>query len=155
MKKNIVLAAVAIVAGFMGCQGWSQESSVFKLKHRSLFTLQDTERDPFWPVGWVKTKTVTTVNETVQAAEIRPEDFELTAILLGSPPLAVINGREYGEGSFIILKGSGQKTKVQVTQVMDGQVVLRYMGKDYQITLHRKGDEVGIKKVQPSSTPME
>jgi hypothetical protein len=153
MKKSIVLAAVTATA-LLSCQAWSQESGGFKLKHRSSFTLQDAERNPFWPVGWVKTvATATSTNENVQAAELRPEDFEVTAVLLGTPALAVVNGREYAEGDFITLRGSGQKTKVQIAQVMDGQVVLRYMGKDYPIILHRKGEEIGIKKVQPS--PME
>jgi len=154
MKKNIVLAAITAVC-FLGSQGWSQEAGGFKLKHRSTFTVQDTERNPFWPVGWVKTAAPTAVSETVQVAEIRPEDFELTAILLGTPALAVINGREYSEGDFIVLKGAGPAAKVQIVQVMDGRITLRYMGKDYSILLHRKGEETGIKKPTPTPSPME
>ena len=155
MNKSIAVAVIASALVLQGRPSWSQETAGFKLKHRSSFTLQDTDRNPFWPVGWVKPTgavSTTDVTETVQVAEIRPEDFELTAILLGVPPLAVINGREYAEGDFIRVKGSGQKTKVQVAQVADGRVVLRYMNKNYTVLLHRIGED---KKATPTPTPME
>ncbi|MEI8340733.1 MAG: hypothetical protein WCH43_04245 [Verrucomicrobiota bacterium] len=154
MNKSIVLAVGAVAAVFLSGQAWSQDVKAFKLKHRSSFTLQDTERNPFWPVGWVKTApTAVASNDNVQVSEIRAEDFELTAILLGTPPMAVINGKEYAEGEYIIIRGGGPKTKVLVAQVLDGRVVLRYMNRDYPVALRRRGEETGIKKAQPSPTP--
>jgi len=151
MNKNIVLAAVALAVGLMNFTARSQDTKGFKLKNRSAFTLQEPERNPFWPIGWVKTATTTAnTNETVQVAEIRPEDFTLSAILLGTPPMAVINGKEYAEGEFIVFKVGGPKTKVLVAQVMDGKVILRYMNRDYTVILHRKGEESVNKKAAPT-----
>ena len=154
MKKNILIAVIAVAMGLAGClTGRAQEVTGFKLKQYSKFALTDSERNPFWPVGWVKAGPVSTqTGETVQAAEIRPSDYEVTGILLGTPPLAVINNGEYTEGSFI-RTAEGHKSKVQVVQILDGAVILRYMGREYTIPLHRRAEEAGIKKATPTPSP--
>jgi len=149
MNKNLLLPALLVCLGFLTPRIGVAQSAGFKLKHHSSYTLQTADRNPFWPVGWVKPTTPQAVPGTaaIEVIELHPEDFELTAILLGTPPIVVINGKEYAEGDFLKIKGGG--AKVQLAQVMDGQVILRFMGKNYPVVLHRKGEEKGLKKPTP------
>lgn len=150
MNKNLLLATFSIASVLLISRTEAAEADVFKLKHRSTFTLQESARNPFWPIGWTKPAAAAptaTGEPVVEAIELHSQDFQLTAILLGTPPMVVINGREYVEGDFLKVSGGA---KVQLARVLDGQVILRSMGKDYPIILRRKGESMGTKKPVPS-----
>lgn len=125
-----------------------QQEGVYKLQHRSMFFASDADHNPFWPIGWAKS---TTVSDTIEVADIRPEDFKVTSILLGNLPQAVINGRGYAERDFIVLQLGGQKVKVQVARIEDGQVILLYLNREYKIPMRQPA---AVKAVE-SPTPME
>jgi len=110
----------------------AQGGDSFKLKNRSSFAGAQVARDPFWPIGWKKgTRDPSAPAEVV----INADEFAVTSILLSPPALAVINGKEYGEGQFILVPGSG--AKAQVAAILDGNVVLIYHGKTVTASLRR------------------
>lgn len=148
MNKNLIFTALLVSISLLTPRTGSAQAAVFKLKHRSSYSVQDSDRNPFWPVGWVKPVAGPAVVgvPVVEVVALHPEDFELTAILLGTPPIVVINGREYAEGDFLKSKAGA---RVQLAKVMDGQAILQYLGKNYPIILHRKGEEQGLKKPTP------
>jgi len=158
MKKSAIISLVAVVFGVVCSSPLSAQGGAgYKPIHHSLFLSSERDRNPFWPVGWVKQAPVsaTPIAGPVESAVLRTEDYALTAILLGRPALAVINGREYAEGDFIILRPGAPKSKVQVFEVRDGQVTLRFMSKDYTIFLKRKGEEKMKKEgIIPQETPL-
>lgn len=155
MNKNTFFRFVFIGAAGVMWAGtvFAQTATGYKPLHRSLFAAVELERNPFWPVGWKPTAAPSTptapATETLEVV-IHPEDYALTAILLGRPPMAVINNREYAEGDFILIMPGGQKSKVQLEQVLDGKVILRYMNKEYTVILQRKES---IKKLAPDQSP--
>ncbi len=112
----------------------AQDSQGYRPKSRSIFKGTLVARDPFWPIGWTRGAAKSDAI-AVAAPEIRAEDFTVTAILLASPALAVINGREYSEGQYIPL--SGGAVKAQIAAILDGRVLIRYKAKTVSSPLVR------------------
>ncbi len=109
------------------------QDGAFKAKNRSTFNGTLVARDPFWPIGWKKE--MKTSEAEGSDVEVTGDQFVVTSILLSPPALAVINGKEYGEGQFIPVPGSTQKA--QVAAIQDGMVSILYRGKTVIGTLRR------------------
>ncbi len=124
-----------------------KSTGTYELKKRSSFTLAEAERPPLWPIGWVKKQAAPAQAVAVVVAPqivLDPKSFLLTSILLGSPPLAVINGRSYTEGEY--LKARGTAPRVQLVRIGDGTAQVRAVdGQILEIVLRRP--ELGTKKV--------
>ncbi len=60
--------------------------------------------------------------------QLAPEDIRVTAISLGDPRLAVINGQQVAEGDFVKVRASSVRTevKLQVVKIADGRIDLSY-----------------------------
>ena len=141
----------------------------YQLKNRSSFaSAAEGARAPFWPIGWVHRKGVSSV---VAAAVASPKSvldaasFRVTSILLGSgatPSLAVINGRAYSEGDFLKMpRGTAAAApapvangapaiavpaRIRVQRIADGSVVLQR--EDQTITVAMQRQELTLKKVE-------
>lgn len=145
MMKTLAFLAICIVASGMT---HAQEDSTsakpalpaksvgrYELKQRSSFTVQDGTRSPFLPVGWVKPAPGQT-NVVVQSGpRITEGQFRVTSILVGSPSLAVINGRSYSEGEPIRM-GRGATLKPKVYRISDGKVVIQVDSEFITVPLH-------------------
>lgn len=132
--KTASIALLLIGAAAITCN--AQEDGSFKLKHQSSFA-GGPARNPFWPIGWVKNDSSQAEQQEVAAPIITPDKFEVTSISTGSNPLAVINGKTYGEGETIVALYGEQKIKILVVAINDGDVVLQYLDKKYTIPLKR------------------
>src|SRR5271168_3925148 len=102
MNTPLKIASLAVlILGLGQISSNAQTEGEFQLKHRSSFT-DAPGRNPFWPIGWVKgQETQNNVQET--AVPVNEASFVVTSISSGSTtPLAVINGKTYGEGETII-----------------------------------------------------
>ena len=128
---SIALLTAAVLASTLACAQAQGDS--FKLKNRSTFAGAQVARDPFWPIGWKKEARGD--SQAAGVVEITADEFVVTSILLSPPALAVINGKEYGEGQFILVPGSD--AKAQVAAILDGNVVLIYRGKMVTAGLRR------------------
>lgn len=96
-------------------------TSVLAGEHKSSFEPQDSGRNPFLPIGYVRpVKQLPREN----FLDIRPEMFNVTAILLGDPSLAIINGKDRGIGDKIPLNATGSEY-VTVQSIKDGKVTLQ------------------------------
>jgi hypothetical protein len=93
-----------------------------------------TTRNPFLPIGYVRP-----VKEAPREMilDVRPEMFSITAILLGDPPLAIINGKDRGVGDRIPLNASGTEF-VLVRRISDGEVTMEYRGRLIVVPAGRK-----------------
>lgn len=107
---------------------------------QSSFRVDARERNPFWPIGWKKpeAKDTTTSQRTVVVTtpELKEENFRVTSILLGSPALVVMNGKEFAEGDKFVYGEGRNAFEVRVEAIRDGLVVLEYAGK--RLTVHKK-----------------
>jgi hypothetical protein len=99
-----------------------------ELKNKSAFSVPAGTRNPFLPIGW---KGAPVVTQTVSARHVTPADaFRVSSILIGSPSLAVINGKTYEEGQMIKLGKVDPKSKVpqaraKVYRITDGAVQIQ------------------------------
>lgn len=135
LAKTSIALLLATGAAFT-CHAQT-EDGVFKVKHQSSFT-GTADRNPFWPIGWVKSDTGGAQNVAEEtAAPITADKFEVTSISTGANPLAVINGKTYAEGETIIALYGDQKIKILVLAIHDGDVVLQYLDKKYVIQMKR------------------
>lgn len=108
-------------------------TSEIKLTNRSAFAPDGGKRSPFLPVGWTKK-----VEQRVEAvSEVRPEMFKISAILLGNPPLAIINGKDRGVGDRVPAPGAPAEV-VTVKRIEDGQVILLNRGKEILVPSGRR-----------------
>ena len=139
----------------------------YQLKNRSSFACPgEGTRAPFWPIGWVHRKGVSSVVAAVAAPKsaLDEKSFRVTSILLGSgatPSLAVINGRAYGEGEFLKMPrgpavaavpaapgapAAPAVARIRVQRISDGSVVLQR--EDQTITVSMQRQELAQKKVE-------
>jgi ABC-type amino acid transport substrate-binding protein len=90
------------------------------------------------------------------AAPMMPhaEDFTVTTILLNSPPMAVINGKEMEEGEIVAFPIGGQQVTVQLMAVQDGRVILRWQNQNIVVALHRDENLTGIYNGQPATAAL-
>lgn len=132
MKNKLIIAGMALLALAAPVRPQAGE---FKLQHHSSFDSQPAH-NPFWPIGWVKSdKPQEAPQEAV--ATISPDNFVVTSISLSATPLAVINGKTFGEGEFINAVFGGQRVRIQVASIGDGVVTLLYAGKKIQVPMKR------------------
>ena len=138
----------------------------YQLKNRSSFSCaSEGTRAPFWPIGWVHRKGVSSVIATVATpkAALDEHAFRVTSILLGSgatPSLAVINGRAYSEGEFLKMpRGVAPVAtaapgtpavpaapRIRVQRISDGSVVLQRA--DEMVTVAMQRQELAQKKAE-------
>ena len=97
-----------------------------KITNRSTFDPDGlTKRSPFIPIGYVR---ATKAAEREVIMDVRPEMFAVTAIMLGDPSLAIINGKDRGIGDRIPLNPGGTEFVI-VRRISDGQVTLEHRGR--------------------------
>jgi hypothetical protein len=68
----------------------------------------------FWSVGCKKSPPPAPV------VKINPDAIHVTAISLGQPRLAIVNGKQLGEGDEVVAAA----TKLRLTKISDGEVEL-------------------------------
>lgn len=130
LSKAINSAALLLllVAGFAG-EAPAQTAEELHITRRSSFDSPAAVRDPMLPIGWQKQGVVVTdgspVVRTVESY-IVPAAFVVSSISLDRIPLAVINGRPYGEGDLMAFSAGGEKIQIQIYSIRDGAVTLHY-----------------------------
>lgn len=107
-----------------------------KVAYRSSFS-DEGLRNPFWPIGWQKTDPTPQIATQGPALPISPDLFNVSSISISSSPLAVINGRSYGEGEVIDAIYNGQRIKILVVRITDGDVTLQYMNRKFVVSQRR------------------
>jgi hypothetical protein len=130
----------------------------YVLKNKSAFApVTDELRAPFWPIGWTKRKpnsvAETTTSQQVEAPRVAFDEktIKVTSILLGTPSLAIINGRTYSEGEFLrAAKTAGAAPtgsavapvapvgpRIRLYRIADGSVVLQVQDQLVTVALLR------------------
>ncbi|HET6408413.1 MAG TPA: hypothetical protein VFG14_11075 [Chthoniobacteraceae bacterium] len=96
-----------------------------ELKNKSSFAAPNGLRNPFQPIGWKPGN----VLQSAVATKKVPTDgamFRVSTIIIGTPSLAVINGRSYEEGQLIRMpKGATSQVRAKVYRIGDGLVQIQ------------------------------
>jgi len=142
-----LLLLLAIVPAFAQAGDAKLPVEPYVLKNRSSFTaLSDEHRAPFWPIGWTKRRPMSMTSAPVPTMEQPKVVFDargikLTSILLGSPSLAIINGRSYSEGDYLRqpkpATAAGAAARIRIYRINDGSVVLQNQNELVTIALQR------------------
>lgn len=134
MKRAPLLLALAVLApAVLRAQAPAPAAPrEVKITNRSTFEPDGpTKRAPFTPIGYVRA-TKEAPREVIM--DVRAEMFTVSAILLGDPPLAIINGKDRGVGDRIPV-GSDFVT---VRRISDGQVTLDHRGRQFVVIAGRR-----------------
>ncbi len=129
MKRLLLLTLLAQ-------SGLAAEAPKLELKHPSSFSVQPSDRNPFWPIGW---KPAGKGSAEPVGPAIPPASFAVTSITLDpGAHFAIINGKVMGEGQQFGLQMGGQIYQVTVKSIEDGRVVLTRGNEEIVVPLRRK-----------------
>ncbi len=137
MKKTALFLPLLIASS-----GWlpAQSAEDLQLERRSESDISPAQRNPFWPVGWAKKEVNAAapsgaVENVIDTSFLVPSRFAVSSISIGKFPLAVINGKTYGEGDLIAVNNGANRVNVQVVSIRDGKVKLRYADKTIETSI--------------------
>lgn len=157
MKSTPLFLTITAIALSSWAHAGPEKAGRYELKNRSAFHAAEDVRIPFWPIGFQRpAKAGAIVASPALAApkiQLEPRHFSVTSILLGSPALATINGRSFGEGEVLPVVSGGERLRVVVRRIHDGGVMLDYEG--HPILVPMKRPELGGKQMQTQATPSE
>ena len=113
-----------------------KEAPVLELKNKSSFMMDETSRNPFWPIGWKPApKQTTNGNLELAGPQVSPDSFIVSSITVDTGgKFAIINGKAMTEGQVFGLQMGGQTYQISVKAIQDGQVIL-VRGRDQEIAV--------------------
>lgn len=156
--RILTLTAIVISAAVVRAEDAAPASTTatvkpYQLQRKSAFTATgEDQRAPFWPIGWVKPKAGPVAKADVPAGPrvtLDEASFKVSSILLGSPSLAIINGRTYSEGEFlrqpratggaatVATSAIPAGARIRVYRIDDGGVVLQHQEQLLNVALKR------------------
>ncbi|MCX6966800.1 MAG: hypothetical protein NTZ46_03305 [Verrucomicrobia bacterium] len=135
MKYSAFFVFVVLAASGLACN--AQTAAELGISPPSDFDAVAMQRDPFLPLGWHPPDSATPVVKGAAAVAttesyIRPEAFVVSSISVDRLPLAVINGKTYGEGDPLPFMAGERKIVLKVYAIRDGAVTLIY--NDFKVT---------------------
>ncbi len=94
-------------------------------KTKSTFTVEETARNPFWPIGWKPSpKGGGPVAEST-GPEIPASAFIVSSITVDQGTRwAILNGKPMQQGQTFGLQMGGQTYQITLKRIEDGQVIL-------------------------------
>lgn len=117
-------------------QAVSGSSGGYHARTKSSFIMPEKGRNPFWPIGFIPRQKSTVSEE--QLLRIPIEQYKVTTIILDTPSIAVINGKDYTRGQFLNLATATGTIKLLITNIEDGFVTVQYKSLVGKIPISRK-----------------
>ena len=109
-----------------------------ELKNKSSFTMEESGRNPFWPIGWRPASKVAATSEH-SGPEISPNSFVVSSIVMDSKAkFAIVNGKVMSEGQVFGLQLGNQTYQITVKAIQDGQVILLRRDQEIPVPLRRR-----------------
>lgn len=108
---------------------------------KSTFAMDESGRNPFWPIGWKPTAK----QQTGSTTEHNGPDLMATAFVVSSitadqvgARFAIINGKPMTEGQIFGLQIGNQTYQISVKRIEDGRVILLRRDQEIEVTLRRR-----------------
>lgn len=112
---------------------------VLELKNKSSFVMDESGRNPFWPIGWKPAVKITTNTNEAAGPEIAPSAFVVSSITVDTGGrFAIINGKAMTEGQVFGLQLAKQTYQITVKAIQDGQVILLRRDQEIAVPLRRR-----------------
>ena len=135
-------ATTALPSKAAASDGSKPAPATLELKNKSGFVLDETGRNPFWPIGWkpaAKLTAATGAEQTPSAPDVSPNAFLVSSITLGSTSrFAIINGKPMTEGQVFGLQMGGATYQITVKSIEDGRVILLRRDQEIEVPLRRR-----------------
>src|SRR5947209_4672750 len=111
-----------------------------EVKNKSSFAMDESGRNPFWPIGWRPASKVATPAQGEHAtSDISPSAFLVSSITVDTGGrFAIINGKVMNEGQVFGLQLGNQTYQLTVKAIQDGQVVLARRDQEIIVPLRRR-----------------
>jgi hypothetical protein len=114
-----------------------KEAPTITLKNKSVFTMDASGRNPFWPIGWKPVAKVAANDHG--GSEIQPEAFVVSSITYDrGGRFAIINGKAMQAGQQFGLQLGNQTYQLTVKAIEDGRVILLRRDEEIIVPLRRK-----------------
>ena len=109
-------------------------------KNKSSFVMDESGRNPFWPIGWKPAVKVSAgTGDHTAGPEIRATAFLVSSITMDDGTrYAIINGKVMNEGTMFGLQMGNQTYQITVKSIQDGQVILQRRDQEIPVPLRRK-----------------
>ena len=111
-----------------------------EVKNKSSFALEDSGRNPFWPIGWKPAgRAAKQTTDQPVGPEIRDNAFTVSSITMDPKDrFAIINGKVMTEGTVFGLQMGSQTYQITVKAIQDGRVVLLRRDQEIIVPLRRR-----------------
>lgn len=110
-----------------------------ELKHLSSFKVENSIRNPFWPIGWKPSAKLNDSGVDQAGPEVPPSAFRVSSIAVeASGRFAIINGRVMEEGQQFGLQLGNQTYQISVKAIEDGRVILARRDQEIVVPLSRR-----------------
>jgi hypothetical protein len=110
-----------------------------ELKNKSVFTMDGSGRNPFWPIGWKPVARAQTTTTEHTGPDVLPTAFVVSSITLDQGArFAIINGKAMQEGQVFGLQLGNQTYQLTVKAIEDGRVILARRDQEIIVPLRRK-----------------
>ena len=97
--------------------------------------MEETGRNPFWPIGWKPSPKQTTSASPENGPAVSADVFLVSSITVDTAgKFAIINGKPMTEGQVFGLQIGTQTYQITVKAIQDGQVIL-VRGRDQEIAV--------------------
>ena len=94
------------------------------LKKPSYFSMDESGRSPFWPIGWKPAPTSADGAVQRYSSEVNAASFVVTSITVErGNRYAIINGKVMGEGQVFGLQAGNETHQITVKAIQDGTTV--------------------------------
>ncbi len=111
-----------------------------EFKNKSVFTIENSSRNPFWPIGWKPSPRLSDPNSAEHASsDISASAFVVTSITFGQTNrFAIVNGKIMQEGQQFGLQIGSQTYQITLKAIQDGRVVFARRDQEIAVPLRRK-----------------
>lgn len=108
-----------------------------ELKNKSVFAVEGSGRNPFWPIGWKPMAKITNTQHV--AGEVQSSSFVVSSIAFDNGGrFAIINGKIMQAGQQFGLQVGSQTYQITVKSIEDGRVILGRRDEEIIVPLRRK-----------------
>jgi hypothetical protein len=114
------------------------EQPVVELKNKSTFAMENSSRNPFWPIGWKPAAKI--ANGADHGGTDLPATVFVVSTITVEPTgrFAIINGKTMTEGQQFGLQMGTQTYQITVKKIEDGRVILGRRDQEILVPLRRK-----------------